>query len=669
MGNEEWISVRLRVQDKAKFIADLKASGVAVKELGNQTKQAGDNMEHANRRGFWLQQTLFTIRRVVYAATLAFGSLAGAAIVLGVNFNASMEMNTIAFTRFLGSAGAAKKELSTLYDIAAKTPFEFPDLVAATRQLMAFGFEGGEANKMLLQVSDAIAGMGLSTEGIQRTVLALGQIKASGHLMGQDLLQLAQLGLVRPKVLQAKFGLTPEQYANIGASMIPSEVAIKAITEDWSTRFKGASADFQKTWTGQFSTLHDYASQMFGTMTEPLMHKMETQVFPMLSKIVSQTQRTFKQEGMSALFRAIDENVGHGLQLEKEWKLLYSAGTTIVRLLVQLGLLFRDSASIVGPLVTPVFESLVWILGIMASLLRIIRPVLKYIVALWIAERAAVGALLVVKSIHVLLTKIQATWTKAVVLWETIYLIWLLREEYITKGLNFIVEVRIALMLAMAAATGIATGAIELLTTGCYALAIALYNIPIVGWIALAITLITILYFKWKWFHNFVNDTFFWIKDHWYLLPGILAAPFLLLPFTVYAAFKQVRIFVGKIVDWIGDKMDWIARKIKGIWKAVPGSGYVSSAWGWVKGKVPGAADGGSLLTGGSLMVGERGPELVRLPAGASVSPLTPARLAPLAAGGAGGFMRLELHSHIFLDGKQIAENVETHRADVRART
>ncbi len=69
------------------------------------------------------------------------------------------------------------------------------------------------------------------------------------------------------------------------------------------------------------------------------------------------------------------------------------------------------------------------------------------------------------------------------------------------------------------------------------------------------------------------------------------------------------------------------------------------------KNVIPGLADGGRILRGGMVLVGERGPELLSLPAGAQV--------APLAAGGAGagGFMgTITLRVPLVVEGRVVAE-------------
>jgi hypothetical protein len=73
------------------------------------------------------------------AAATALGGAALAATGLGLKFNASMEQSKVAFTNLLGNADAAQSMLDKLYDVAAHTPFEFPQLTQATQRLLGFG--------------------------------------------------------------------------------------------------------------------------------------------------------------------------------------------------------------------------------------------------------------------------------------------------------------------------------------------------------------------------------------------------------------------------------------------------------------------------------------------------------------------------------------------------
>ena len=80
---------------------------------------------------------------------------------------------------------------------------------------------------------------------------------------------------------------------------------------------------------------------------------------------------------------------------------------------------------------------------------------------------------------------------------------------------------------------------------------------------------------------------------------------------------------------------------------------------------IPLMAAGGLIRAAGAAIVGERGPELVTLPRGASVMP-TPAVQAIGAAPGLEG--EQTIITKVYLDRRQIAEAVGRYVADVRAR-
>lgn len=88
----------------------------------------------------------------------------------------------------------------------------------------------------------------------------------------------------------------------------------------------------------------------------------------------------------------------------------------------------------------------------------------------------------------------------------------------------------------------------------------------------------------------------------------------------LWEGLKQV--FKG-IANWISDKVGWIKDKLA-FWKRATSSistgGPNSSS-----NLPPGLAEGGTVLSPGRVLVGERGPEILELPRGATVTPLNKA--------------------------------------------
>ncbi len=74
-------------------------------------------------------------------------------------------------------------------------------------------------------------------------------------------------------------------------------------------------------------------------------------------------------------------------------------------------------------------------------------------------------------------------------------------------------------------------------------------------------------------------------------------------------------------------------------------------------GQIPHMALGGTVTHSGTVMVGERGPELLHLPPGAQVQPLNPS-----------DGQTTPVHTHVYLDGRKIAEAVGSYTADRLAR-
>src|SRR5262245_42714362 len=107
---------------------------------------------------------------------LGFGAVSTAIGLLGgafsaaegsiIGLNPSLEQSKIAFTTMLGGAQQADAFLQQLQQFAANTPFEFPDLVTASKRMLAFGFQSQQVVPLLTAVGDAVAAVGGGAETI-----------------------------------------------------------------------------------------------------------------------------------------------------------------------------------------------------------------------------------------------------------------------------------------------------------------------------------------------------------------------------------------------------------------------------------------------------------------------------------------------------------------------
>lgn len=89
---------------------------------------------------------------------------------------------------------------------------------------------------------------------------------------------------------------------------------------------------------------------------------------------------------------------------------------------------------------------------------------------------------------------------------------------------------------------------------------------------------------------------------------------------SVWARFKETFPGAAQLIETVGSKVSELWNKLKGFWKWLTGGGSGGAAEG---GDIPGYATGTRYHPGGPALVGERGPELLNLPRGSQVIPLS----------------------------------------------
>ena len=589
MSAHEEVVIATQLAGQREFIAGVGQEEAALRGLRHEVERTGLAASTTAKRGFLMNQALFTMRRFAYSGTLALVGLGTASVYFGMKFNTTMENNTIAMAHFLGSTLAARKELDYLYGVAARTPFEFTQIADAARRFLAFGFSLQETNKYLNILGDTAAGLALDQSGVSRLAIIFGQMRASGRVLGGDLLQLAQAGVPALQILREQLHLTREQMANIGRLRIPSEVAIPALMAGLNARFKGAAREQAKTLTGQLSTLRDYTAQMLGTLTTPLFDRLRLSVIPKLNLIVGDMQRAMRDGGgFAAAIEAVDAR-------------LTPKSHRIMQVYTQLRGLFHDLNIVVRAFIGAVVRTHMVVAAMLAPFL-VLRGVvwaLAHTTAIWVP---LLQVLLTVLIPYVIWTKAAAFWTR---IWrQESQLVILIQKTGIaiektmnavlatrvfilgrvvqlqrawmvlTKG-YLIVDGRFAKMTAfekmllrlrfrLFAARTALMGYIAATRAAIVATTTFLFTTP-VGWIILAIAaiiaILVILYFKWDRFHDLVNRTFNWIVRH---SPYIAAA--LTLAFGPLGAIAGLLLLILTRWDKVKDIWNWIKKAPGRFW-------------------------------------------------------------------------------------------------------
>ena len=142
------VAVKLTLANIAEFDRGLKHAGGSVKQMAAEVQSAGGTAA-----------SMASLASMATAGAVAIAQLGAATIAWGVKLAAEMETAEVAFSTMLKSASSAKSLLGELKTFADQTPFEFPELRDAARQLLAFGFEAHEVQPELKKLGQLAAAL------------------------------------------------------------------------------------------------------------------------------------------------------------------------------------------------------------------------------------------------------------------------------------------------------------------------------------------------------------------------------------------------------------------------------------------------------------------------------------------------------------------------------
>ncbi|KUJ56452.1 tape measure protein [Chryseobacterium aquaticum] len=180
-----------------------------IREASGVAKKEAESMDSAFRNlgtaigGYFSAQTLFSFTKEL------------------INVRGEFQKTEIAFSTMLGSGDKAKVLMSQMVDLAAKTPFSLQDVSKGAKQLLAFQVPAKDLLDTLTRIGNISAGVSVP---IDRIILAYGQVKAAGRLMGTEMRQFTEAGI--------------PMYAELAKVLKVDETAIKGMVEAGKVGFK-----------------------------------------------------------------------------------------------------------------------------------------------------------------------------------------------------------------------------------------------------------------------------------------------------------------------------------------------------------------------------------------------------------------------------------------------
>ncbi len=258
-----WVEFRASTD---KFADDMAAIQKNIRDLDKEIKPVTDRIKEVGTAAVTMGEILSA---AVTAPIVAVGAL-------GLSFDMMKEQAQISFTTLLGTGERAHAFLEDMADFAAKTPFEFPDLVKLSQRLLAVGFTSAQLKPTLTAIGDAVAGLGGGRDELDRVVKALGNIQTGGRVVTREMNELTMVGINAWKILAEGMGVSTGQLKKmVEEGLVPADKAIKILVEGMERDFPNMMALQSHSMQGLLSTIKDDARFIAGELTEGLFNALK----------------------------------------------------------------------------------------------------------------------------------------------------------------------------------------------------------------------------------------------------------------------------------------------------------------------------------------------------------------------------------------------------------
>lgn len=197
------------------------------------------------------------LKLAAVAAATAFAAF----IARGVKFNAQVERATVQFRAFFASAESAEAHVRSLADFAAKTPFQLPGILQASRMLLTFAADAAFGADTLRIVGDAAAGVSAPIEEVSTWFGRMYTAIQAGRPMGEALQRLQELGLLS--------GVARTKMEDLSKAGADQEQVMAVLRAEWA-KHEGAMERLSGTTEGLESTFGDLISQVAGATASML---------------------------------------------------------------------------------------------------------------------------------------------------------------------------------------------------------------------------------------------------------------------------------------------------------------------------------------------------------------------------------------------------------------
>ena len=196
---------------------------------------------------------------------LGYLSISGVSKLLSslVRVTGEFELQKTTLAAMIGDLNKAEGIITRIQGLAVESPFQFKELTTYAKQLSAFSVPAEELYNTTKMLADISAGLGV---GMDRIVLAYGQVRSAAFLRGQEVRQFTEAGIPILDELAKQFTelegravSTGEVFDKISARLVPFEMVAKVFKDMTSEggKFYQMQEVQAETLKGKISNLKD----------------------------------------------------------------------------------------------------------------------------------------------------------------------------------------------------------------------------------------------------------------------------------------------------------------------------------------------------------------------------------------------------------------------------
>ena len=201
---------------------------------------------------------------------LGYLSIHGASQLLSslVRVTGEFELQKTTLAAMLGDLNSAEQIIAKIQGLAVESPFQFKELTTYAKQLSAFSVPAQELYDTTKMLADISAGLGV---GMDRIVLAYGQVRSAAFLRGQEVRQFTEAGIPILDELAKQFTelegravSAGEVFDKISKRLVPFEMVAKVFKDMTSEggKFYNMQEVQAETLKGKISNLKDAYEMM-----------------------------------------------------------------------------------------------------------------------------------------------------------------------------------------------------------------------------------------------------------------------------------------------------------------------------------------------------------------------------------------------------------------------